>query len=292
MATYNTMTKLDQFASAFKSAAKTVYDHTAVTIGKVLVVTDLGAEPARRFAQDVTDFLHILEERDAIVWHEHATELGQDVGDLLDEIEQERPDLICCYRNLNGPARAFPFSLGAHVDVLAQATTTPVLLLPLPTREGRLHAACENTDTVLVLTDHMTGSDRLIDYAVRFTGTGGTLVLAHLEDDGVFERYLDVISKIPSIDTDHAAERIQSQLCKEPRDFIGSVRETLATVVPQLKIAEEVRMGHRVADCKQLIEEHDVDLVVMNTKDKEQLAMHGLAHPLAVELRDVPLLML
>jgi hypothetical protein len=30
----------------------------------------------------------------------------------------------------------------------------------------------------------------------------------------------------------------------------------------------------------------------MNTKDEDQLAMHGLAYPLAVELRDIPLLML
>ena len=35
-----------------------------------------------------------------------------------------------------------------------------------------------------------------------------------------------------------------------------------------------------------------VDLLVMNTKDEDQLAMHGLAYPLAVELRQIPLLML
>ena len=37
-----------------------------------------------------------------------------------------------------------------------------------------------------------------------------------MEDDAVFERYLDVISKIPEIDTDVARETIQEQLC-EPR---------------------------------------------------------------------------
>jgi len=117
-------------------------------------------------------------------------------------------------------------------------------------------------------------------------------VLAHLEDDAMFERYLDVISKIASIDTDEARERIRSQLCKEPRDYIRSVRETLSAAVPNLTITKEVRMGHRVADCKQLVEDHDVDLVVMNTKDDDQLAMHGLAHPIAVELRSIPLLLL
>ena len=38
--------------------------------------------------------------------------------------------------------------------------------------------------------------------------------------------------------------------------------------------------------------EHGVDLVVLNTKDEDQLAMHGLAYPLAIELRQIPLLML
>jgi hypothetical protein len=30
----------------------------------------------------------------------------------------------------------------------------------------------------------------------------------------------------------------------------------------------------------------------MNTKDEEQLAMHGMADPRAVELREIPLLLL
>jgi len=30
----------------------------------------------------------------------------------------------------------------------------------------------------------------------------------------------------------------------------------------------------------------------MNTKDEDQLAMHGLAYPLAIEVRSIPLLLL
>ena len=43
---------------------------------------------------------------------------------------------------------------------------------------------------------------------------------------------------------------------------------------------------------QRLIEEHKVDLLVFHTKDEDQLAMHGLAYPLAVELRHIPLLMI
>ena len=43
---------------------------------------------------------------------------------------------------------------------------------------------------------------------------------------------------------------------------------------------------------RRLIEQHEVDLLVLNTKDEDQLAMRGIAYALAVELRQTPLLML
>jgi hypothetical protein len=45
-------------------------------------------------------------------------------------------------------------------------------------------------------------------------------------------------------------------------------------------------------DYRKLIEEGQVDLLVMHAKEDDQLAMHGMAHPLAVELRAVPILLL
>jgi hypothetical protein len=51
-------------------------------------------------------------------------------------------------------------------------------------------------------------------------------------------------------------------------------------------------MGHFLSDYQQHIQEQEIDLLVLNTKDDDQLAMHGLAYPLAVELRTLPLLML
>ena len=58
--------------------------------------------------------------------------------------------------------------------------------------------------------------------------------------------------------------------------------------------------GHRRAhlgigympEDRRLIDEHKVDLLVMNSRDEDQLAMHGLAYPLAVELNHVPMLLL
>ncbi len=287
------MSKLDEFESAFKSASKAVYSFARVKVAKVLVVTDLTIEQSQVFAEDVKDFLDVLGDRSAIEWHTHHVSPEEDVGDLLREVENERPDLICCYRNLHGRARSFPFSLGSLVDVLTQATSTPVLLLPAPTKEGRLDPSSRRTTKVMVLTDLLTGCDRLINYGVHFADADGTLVLAHLEDDTVFERYIETIGKIPAIDTELARDRIRVQLLKEPSDYIESARAEINRELDcELTIVKEVTMGHRVADCKALIESHDIALVVMITKDDDQLAMHGLAYPLAVELRSVPLLML
>ena len=284
------MSKLDEFASIFRSADKAQYTHAGVEVRRVALFTDVAAEPSRRFCADVKGLLTSLSTD--IEWVVVDGDQYRLIDELLGHVERIKPDLICAYRNLHGRARRFAFSLGGHVDVLTQATTTPVLLLPDPDEEHRLPASCKNTDRVMVLTDHLTGSDRIVSYGVRFTEDAGHLVLAHLENDQVFDRYLAVISKIPTIDTDEARLRIREQLLKEPKEYIRSCQDELARHGVPLAVHEEVTMGHHVAECRRLIDKHEIDLVVMNTKDEDQLAMHGLAYPLAVELRDIPLLLL
>jgi hypothetical protein len=59
-----------------------------------------------------------------------------------------------------------------------------------------------------------------------------------------------------------------------------------------VEIQAIVAMGDRVEEYRRLVEDHRVDLLVLNTLDGDQLAMHGQAYPLAVDLRGIPLLML
>ncbi len=108
----------------------------------------------------------------------------------------------------------------------------------------------------------------------------------------VFDRYIDVISKISEIETDIARELIMRRLLKEPRDFIAMCAETLASQDPAVRVETIVAVGHHLREHASLIEEHKVDLLILNAKDDDQLAMHGLAYPLAVQLRHIPLLML
>jgi len=288
------MSKLDEFESAFRAASKRTYKHVRTEISSVLTLTDLGDEATRRFAADIKDYLRELKPSQGaeLSWRSVGSEQYTFVDELLSLVEEHRPDLICAYRNLHGRARNFPFSLGSHVDVLTQATTTPLLLLPLPDESGRLPAKCAGTQKVMVVTDHMSGSDELVSCGVRFTEKEGDLYLAHLEDQAVFERYIDVISKLPSIDTERARADIKQQLLREPHDYIESCTAALAKETLSLRVHEVIEMGHHVSLCRELVERHDIGLVVLNSKSGDQRAMNRLSYPLAVELRDVPLLLL
>ena len=286
------MTNIDQFESAFKAADRTLFQPESIDVQTVLVVTDTETPEAEQLAERVRKWLPPASTGSPPNCRVVSGRQYAGVQELLDVIEQHQPDLICTYRNLHIPSAEFPFSLGVYVDVLTQATTTPVLLLPRPERESaqvKLQAAA---NTVMAITDHLTGDDHLVSFAARFTHRDGALILAHVEDKATLERYLNTIGKIPAIDTEVAREEIMHQLLKEPRDYVDSCRQVLDDGSAPFRVETLVDLGHRLNDYKRLIEEHQVDLVVMNTKDDDQLAMHGLAYPLAVELRDLPLLLL
>lgn len=286
------MTNIDEFESAFKSADKTLFAPEAVDIKSVLVVTDADQESSDVLVERLRRFLGIIELGSQVDWSTLTGDQYVSVSDLLAAVEERGADLICTYRNLRIPSREHPYSLGVYVDVLAQVATSPVLLAPRPSLLGERTDLMLDTQRVMAITDHLTGDHRLVSYAAKFTQAGGTLFLTHIEDEAIFERYLETIGKIPSIDTDAARRDLLEQLLKEPKDYVHSCREVLGRAGVDLHIEEIVILGHRLADYKRLVNEHEIDLLVINTKDENQLAMHGQAYPLAVELRHTPLLML
>ena len=291
------MTNIDQFESVFKSADKPAFVPEPVSLRSILVVTTLGQEAGESFQTLVDGFLQTVflqsGATDSAIRSELITDSDfTEVRELLQQVEQASPDLICTYRNLKRPAHDYPFSLGVFVDVLTQATRVPVLLMPTTDELGSQSSAPRSRGRVMAITDHLSGDHHLVSFAAQLTEPGGTLWLAHVEDEISFERFIETISKIPTIETDQARESILEQLMKEPRDYIASCREVLSKTAQHLDVEESVTLGHHLADYKRLVQEHQIDLVVMNTKDEDQLAMHGLAYPLAVELRQTPLLLL
>ena len=286
------MTNVDQFESMFRSATREVFQHERVNVESALVVTDLDKENAKLFGDQVRRFLSVIGADQKVRWRDVTGSEFQTAGELLALVESEAPDIICTYRNLHSGAWRWPYSLGAHVDLLTQHIDVPVMLLPHPQAERSAEHAVENTDRVMAIADHLTGDHRLVNFALRFTQKGGTLWLTHVEDEVTFDRYMEVISKIPTIDTDEALETVREQLLKEPQDYINGCVEVLRAVGTHVRVEHLVVFGHHLAEYKGLIEQQEVDLLVLNTKDEDQLAMHGMAYALAVELRQIPLLML
>ena len=284
------MTDIDQFESAFKAAVKTPFALENIQLNSIMVITDLDSTAAERLTQGLHTFLDTTAASAA--WTVVTNEGFATVSGLLELVQKQAPDLICTYRNLRIPSSEHPYSLGVYVDVLTQTSIAPVMLLPHPKALSDAESGSQNTKSVMAITDHVTGDHRLVSYAAHFTEPGGTLYLTHIEDEAVFERYMTTIGKIPDIDTETARQMILQQLLKEPCDYISSCRKVLEANQVRLIAEQLVVLGHHLTDYTRMISEHAVDLLVMNTRDEDQLAMHGVAYPLTIELRQMPLLLL
>ena len=287
------MPKIDQFESIFRAASKEAFEPAAVKFERVMVVTDLDDAASQPFCDEVKSFLGEFTDQTP-TWKLVDGKQFSSVPQLLEHINEFRPDLICTYRNLHIPANEHPYSLGVYVDVLTQATTTPILLMPrleMQTEFETSQQARTGTAKVMAITDHLAGDHHLVNVAASLVRAEGKLFLTHVEDQVVFERFLKVIDKIAEIDSETARDAIVNRLLAEPRDYIESCRLVLEEQA-QLKVESIVTCGHLLKDHQKLIEEHEIDLLVLHTKDDDQLAMHGLAYPLAVEMRDRPMLLI
>ena len=286
------MSTVDQFESVFKAAAKTTYVHEKHPLGKVLLVTDMENAEATLYLQTVRKFLEGILPDTETEWIPVSKDGFKNVKDLLDKVEGHHPDLIITYRNLRSDAWRWPYSLGEHLDVLTQVTTTPVLVLPHPDREDATDFLSRPLQTVMAVSGHLCGEGTLVGYSSTFTPSGGKLILSHVEDELTLDRYLDAIEKIPELDSEVARETILPRLLNDAKDFSESAREALEKADLGIEVECHAKVGRRLEDYRKLIEDDHVDLLVMHAKEDDQMAMHGMAHPLAVELRSVPLLLL
>ncbi len=286
------MSQVDQFESVFRGALREPFEFDLPSAKSLLIVTDLAQAEADAFAERIATFLGSTSLCEAPSVRAIGGDAFSSTAELLDRVDSSGADLICTYRNLHSEAWRFPHSLGEYLDVLLQLTNAPVLVLPHPRSGFAAGHAMQNAEVVMAITDHLTKDHRLVNYAASLVQPGGTLCLAHVECRQTFDRYLDAISKIPTIDTDDARGRLEEQLLKDARAYVDSCAARLAQTQLELHVEPLVDFGDHLADYRHYLEAFRVDLLVMNTKDEDQLARHGLAYPLAVELRQIPLLML
>ena len=298
------MLTLDEFESRFRSADKPSFELTLPEIKRVAVVTDLprsGTSPGGPFADQggtqqsfldaVKKDLEVLGSQ-AVEWVEITNEDYDSVNGLLSRIDAVAPDLVVAYRNLKDDSWRFPYSLGPFLNVLTRETGYPVIIVPNPNEVPTLDWRKAGTDTVMVITDHLAGDRRLVNWGVRLTAPKGTLWLTHIEDDEVYARYMSVIGRIASIPTELAIREIHKQLLKEPEDYIDSIRSVLDQEQVAVSLKPLVKMGHRVQEYRELVEGHQADLLCLHSTASDESALHGASYLLAVELRTIPILML
>ncbi|MFQ5501888.1 MAG: hypothetical protein ACE5EQ_06250 [Phycisphaerae bacterium] len=282
--------RIDQFESLFKSADKPGLAYNRLKVGSVLLVTDSEQPETDRLLARVRGFLAQLE-NDNPTWASVPGDSYKTVDDLQRIVEEHGPDLIVTYRHLHDADRRPRFSLGVFLDELTQNAPAPVLVLPSGD-DGRPLDPPVNTDSVMVVTDHLTGDNRLVEYGARLTEAGGKLILAHIEDDVAFARILSEIGKIPEIETDLARRLLREQLLNEPRDYIESCARVLHDAGLSIQIEPVVAFGHCLKDYQRLLGKHAVDLLVLHTRKESQLAMGGMAYLITAEFRGTPLLLL
>jgi hypothetical protein len=285
------MSTIDQFESVFKAAIKEVFVFKTPVFRNVLIVTDLKKAEASVFAGKIQKLLASLGGGLKLKYEIVTGDKFGSTEELLKMVTKKKPDLICTYRNLHSNAWKFPHSLGEYLDVLLQKVYYPVLVVPHPEAGYADKHAFDGMNNVMAITDHLSSEHRLVNYAAKFTQTDGALCLAHIEDEAYYERVIDAISKIPEIDTAQAEVLIKDKLLSDASDYIKSCTDILKEHY-DIKIKNIVKFGHHLKHYRAEIEKKKINLLVMNTRDDDQMAMHGLAYPLAVELRQISLLML
>ena len=280
---------IDEFESIFKRAERERFVYAEVPVHSVALITDGSPADAAQARDQLVRFHERLQGVES--WRSITSDQFANVGQLLERLNESQTDLIVTWRHLQERSLIPQHSLGVYLDVLTQTTSIPVLVLP-GTAASPLPLQRQACDRVMVVADHISGDNRLINYGVRMCRNGGTIWLCHVEDDRVFQRYMHAIERIPRIDTGDARSLIREQLTKEASDFISDCIAELHDKGPNINYESSVAMGHFLREYRELIERHDIDLLVANTKDDDQLAMHGVAYSLSVEMTGVSMLLL
>ena len=285
------MSQVDQFESAFRAAIRPTYQPHSISIRQILLVTDLSEKDAAALKDRIHPSLrHLASTEFPLKWDCLTKESFDSTASLLAAVDSRAPDLVCTYRNLNTEDWQYKNSVGSSLDTLINQTTFPILVIPHPKATGAGEYELYPNKTVIAMTDHLTDDHQLIDFSSAFLEDPGKLVLVHLEDQFTFNRYLDAISRITTIDTENARRHLATQLLKDPVDYIQSCRDRLNEANAKIEVKEVVEFADDIERFKKTIIDQEADLLVMKGIDHNQPGIHGLAQRLINETRDIPVL--
>ncbi|MEO1382824.1 MAG: hypothetical protein AAFV78_06300 [Bacteroidota bacterium] len=285
------MSDLSAFESVFRRALRSRFEQEEIQLGNILLINDLEREDAALFEEQVHQYLQLSLPAKSYQLHTLGRNNFSPWPQFRSHIARLKPDLIITYRLLWVEDISARKSLGSYIDLLSQDTDYPVLIMPHP-KLFKTEKLLQKPGAVLVATEHLYDDHRLVNYALKFAKADQSLIMVHIEDEDTFDYYMDAIAKIPGIDTETARETLSEQLLAGPHHYAESVKEVLEADGSTFRLEEHIEFGHLITSYRALMEAHPTDLLVTNTKDDTQLAMHSIGYSLAVEFRENPVLLL
>ncbi|MEM7039411.1 MAG: hypothetical protein AAF570_20730 [Bacteroidota bacterium] len=285
------MRDLGEFVSVFKRALRDQFDYQRIEINQILLITDLSPTDLPAYTEEVQTYLDPEFERNSYTLSTIGKEDWSNWADMRAQLDDLKPDLVVTYRLLRVAHTEILTSLGVYVDSLTQVTPYPVLLMPNPHMPGH-ESAPQQLGVVVVATEHMYTDHSLVNYGIRFTPRNNELFLCHVDDGDTFEYYMKAIEKIPELDNDIAREKLEEQLNVMPKHYAESVQREIEAHKKEVKLCSIVEIGHIIDRYRALIAKEPVSLLAFTTKDDTQLAMHSLGYSLAVEFRNMPILLI
>ncbi|MBI1286237.1 MAG: hypothetical protein GC178_01550 [Flavobacteriales bacterium] len=263
---------LDVFASVFKRSLKHHFRFEGLKLNKMMVVADeKQLDQLDAFAETYCDA------RPQFVYDEQF-----DWNRLKNFIGQEKPDVILIQRFLGIHAEGLRFSIGPILESITQELNIPVLILPKDRSEFRIR-------TIGIGFDHQIDNSNLVNRALLMSKFATALQLIHIEDESIFNYYMDAIAKIPGINTEYASKNIRETILDLSGDFFSDVKEKLAT--ENLQVTARCSFGNVAATYDRLVSENNIDLLVFEAEDDSKLAMHSLGQSLTIQFPEKAVLL-
>ena len=254
---------LDVFESMFNRSVKHHYEFQPVKLNSLMIIAE-------------SDHLNSLDEFGSKYCENRAKyKYTSDFSwsDLLNTLEETKPDLLLMQRQLGIPS-GLKFSLGPILISLSQELEIPILILPTDYKGFEIR-------NVLAGFDHQIDNSHLVNHSLILKKEMERLVLVHVEEESVFNYYVDAIAKIPGINTDYARTAIEETILNLAGDFFKNVKDNLND--ESFKVYEYCKLGDVVNEYKEIISEHSIDLMVFEAQDDSKLAMHSLGQSLAIQ---------
>lgn len=274
------MVLIDEFESQFRRSSKTPFTAEEVPLNSAAIVL---TEERRK---ELDGFLRgfFMKKADSSFKLIDVPASGDNNNQqLLSQIKEIGPDIVVTEHILDDTRQATPYALGSHVHDFSQELSVPLLLLP-DLESSHLEEHYQRTTSGLVLTDDIKEESHLINCCLPFVEENGTLILADVEDRYTHERYLSIISKIPSLSTDIAKVEIEAQMRREALEYMESCKKALHTIRPDVSVEELFEFLDSMKALTSLILSKAPDILLLSGKDHSQTAMAPLAYALCIEL--------